>query len=52
MEKVLTDCFWCGEAYELGVHGRCPKCSTDVNTKAVEIIKPEAAAAAADGTSE
>lgn len=35
MEKVLTDCFWCGETYERGVHGgRCPKCSTDINSKA------------------
>jgi hypothetical protein len=34
MEKVLTDCFWCGEAYELGVHNRCPKCSTDIDSKA------------------
>jgi hypothetical protein len=34
MEKVLKDCFWCGEVYELGLHDRCPKCSTDIDIAA------------------
>jgi hypothetical protein len=41
METVLKDCFWCGEAYDIGLHERCPKCSTDINSKAAD----------ADGTS-
>jgi len=27
MEQVLSDCFWCGETYERGVHQRCPNCA-------------------------
>ena len=28
MERVLSDCFWCGESYERGVYERCPNCAT------------------------
>jgi hypothetical protein len=30
MERVLSDCFWCGESYERGVYERCPNCATGV----------------------
>lgn len=28
MERVLSDCFWCGESYERGMYERCPNCAT------------------------
>lgn len=43
METILTDCFWCGEAYDIGLHKRCPQCSTDVNNQS-------SAASGEDGT--
>ena len=42
METVLRDCFWCGESYEMGKNERCPRCSTDVDTKAIWIIESSA----------
>jgi rubrerythrin len=26
-ETVLTDCFWCGTAWEQGAYDRCPYCA-------------------------
>jgi len=28
MERVLSDCFWCGETYERGEYQRCPNCAS------------------------
>ena len=38
METVQRDCFWCGETYDMGKNERCPRCSTDVDTRAISII--------------
>jgi rubrerythrin len=27
LETVLTDCFWCGTAWEQGAYNRCPYCA-------------------------
>ena len=42
METVLRDCFWCGETYDMAYNSRCPKCSTDVDTKAIWIVESSA----------